>query len=149
MSTYSFLDTVASITGPGGGAVLGTGAQSAEEGITITPNADINTLTVGADGASMNSLRANYSGTITVRLLKTSPINSVLMMMANYQRSSSTLHGRNVINVVNTGLGDDTTATAVAFKRIPDLTYAVEGGLVEWQFDAGKILPTLGAAAAV
>jgi hypothetical protein len=37
-----------------------------------------NTMTVGADGEVMHSLHAGKSGTITVTLLKTSPVNKKL-----------------------------------------------------------------------
>jgi hypothetical protein len=54
------------------------------------------------------------------------------------------LHGKNVITVRNSASGDIIVARGVAFKRAPDLSFAKEGGLVEWQFDAGKIDRILG-----
>lgn len=93
MSTYSFLDTQASIVGPGGSFSIGSGDGIAEEGITIEPAGDKNTMQVGADGTGMHNLHADKSGTITVRLLKTSPKNAMLMAMYNLQQTSAALWG--------------------------------------------------------
>jgi hypothetical protein len=144
MATYSFLDVQATLVGPTGVVDLGAGAANAEEGITIAPTGDKNTMTVGADGEFMHSLHADKSGLITIRLLKTSPVNQSLMLQYSAQTIGSTLHGKNVITVRNSVAGDIAVARGVAFKRAPDLTYAKEGGIVEWTFDAGKIDRNLG-----
>ena len=49
MPAYSFLDVSVSIDGPGGFFAI-DGGGVAEEGITIEPVGDKNTMTVGADG---------------------------------------------------------------------------------------------------
>jgi hypothetical protein len=56
-----------------------------------------NTMTIGADGEVMHSLHAGKSGTITVTLLKTSPVNKKLSLMYNAQSQSSATWGNNVI----------------------------------------------------
>lgn len=144
MGTYSFLDTQASIVGPGGSVNLAEGAGAAEEGITIEPIDDMDTMTVGADGTPMHSLHANKAGLVTVRLLKTSPVNKKLMQMATFQRASSASHGQNTFSLSNTHLQDAVAARQCAFKRIPNLTYAKEGGMIEWTFNAGYVDPSLG-----
>jgi len=60
------------------------------------------------------------------------------------QTASSTAHGLNVISIRNTVSGDAITATQVAFKKLPDINYAKEGGINEWVFDAGKVEFALG-----
>lgn len=144
MATYSFIDVQATLAGPTGVVNMGYGAATAEEGITIAAAADKNTMTIGADGEGMHSLHADKSGQITVRLLKTSPINQALMIQYDAQTLSSVLHGKNVITVRNSVSGDIAIARGVAFKRAPDLAYAKDGGIVEWQFDAIKIDRNLG-----
>lgn len=146
MATYSFLDVSAAITGPGGAINLGQGAGPAEEGITVDPNNDINSLTVGADGTPMHSLHADKSGTVTVRLLKTSPVNAKLAQMYGFQTAVSSNHGQNTLAIVNNQTGDSITCQAVAFKKAPSLTYAKDGGMNEWTFDAGVIDRILGSA---
>jgi len=137
--TYSFLDVQASISGPGGSYSIGSGAGAAEEGISIEPTEDLNTMTIGADGSVMHSLHANKSGRVVVRLLKNSPTNARLSQMAQIQRASSALHGVNVITIANPQTGDKIVCQSVAFGKIPAVNYAKEGGTVEWDFHAGII----------
>jgi len=144
MSTYSFLDNNCSITGPGGSINIGQGAAPTDEGITFAPSEDMGKMDIAADGTPMHSLYANGSGTATVRLLKTSPVNQKLMQMAQLQRASSATFGRNTISLSNNQLGDLITCRLCAFKRIPDLGYAKDGGMVEWTFNIGKMDPVLG-----
>jgi hypothetical protein len=144
MATYSFLDVVAAIEGEGGSINLATGAGSAEEGITIEALEDKNIMTIGADGASMHSLVANEASTVTIRLLKTSPINGQLSQMYNTQTTSSAKHGKNTVTIRDNQRGDTITLTDVAFKKRPTINFAKEGGSVEWTFDAGKTETVLG-----
>jgi hypothetical protein len=147
MSTYSFLDVQAAITGPGGSINLGAGAAVSEEGISIEPTEDINTMTIGADGTPMHSLHANKSGMVTVRLLKTSPVNQQLSLMYAFQTASGTNHGQNTISVANSKTQDVITCQIVAFKKAPTIDYKKEAGLNEWTFQAGIIDRTLGGGA--
>ena len=142
MPSYSFQDVTATIDGEGGNFSIREGA--AEEGISVEPVGDRNVMTPGADGSSMHSLVAFTGATITVRLLKTSPVNQQLMTMFNYQTASAARHGSNTITVEDPARGDVVTATDVAFKKAPSLTFAKEGGTVEWQFDAGATTYQLG-----
>lgn len=138
-NTYSFLDVTASLAGPTGVVDLGFGSAITKEGITVSLANPRNTMTVGADGEVMHSLKADKSGTITVRLLYTSPVNATLQAMYAAQSLSSSLWGNNVITVTNKGNGETTIARSVAFQKQPDRVYAEEGPMVEWVFDCGKI----------
>lgn len=142
---YSFLNIQAAINGPGGSVNLGDGSGASEEGITVSPNGDINTMTMGADGSGQHSLHADKSGKVTVRLLKTSPTNKVLMAMYNIQTADAASHGQNVISLTDTLRGDSITCTGCAFGKAPDLTYAKEAGMADWEFQAIQIDRTLGA----
>ena len=142
--TYSFLDVHAAIVGPGGAISLGSGAGNAEEGITIEPTGDINTMTIGADGSPMHSLHADKSGKVTIKLLKTSPVNAKLSNMYAFQTSSGATHGQNTLSISNSATGDIITCRSVAFEKAPSINYAKEGGMNEWAFSAGIIDRTLG-----
>ncbi len=107
----------------------------AEEGITIEAVEDKNVMTIGADGAGQHSLIASDARKITLRLLKTSPVNKALMALYDLQSQSSALWGQNVITVTDSGRGDLTLVQGCAFKKAPSLTYAKEGGMMEWEFD--------------
>lgn len=143
-NSYSFLDFNCSIVGPGGAFSIGNGAGVAEEGISFTPNSEISSLTMGADGSGMHSLHADKSGKIVVRLLKTSPTNALLMAMYDFQTASSANHGQNTIAGNDSQRGDVVTASQVAFTKAPDLSYAKAGQLVEWDFTAIRVERTLG-----
>lgn len=141
---YSFLDVLAAIAGPGIAANLGAGAAVAEEGITITPVENKNVMQIGADGRGQHSLVASDARTVTVRVLKTSPVNALLMAAYQFQSTSSSFWGRNVMTVTNPQTGDVTTIQAAAFQKVPELTYAKEAGFNEWVFDAIKVDTILG-----
>lgn len=143
--TYSFLDVHVAIVGPGGSFSLGAGAGTADEGIDIEPMEDLDVLTIGADGTPMHTLRANKAGKVTVRLLKTSPVNQQLAAMLAFQRTTSANHGQNTMTVANVASGDVITCQQVAFSKVPALKYATAAGINEWEFNAGIIDVGLGA----
>lgn len=145
MGAYSFLNVGCAIVGPGGVINLAAGAAAAEEGITVSRVEDKNVMTVGADGKGQHSLIASDAAMVTVRLLKTSPANAALMAMYNAQSISSALWGLNVFTITDPPRGDYTVAQSAAFKKVPDLTYAKEGGIMEWTFDAIAVNTVLGA----
>jgi len=144
MATYSFQDVVAAISGIGGSFPLAYGAGTAEEGITVEAVGDKSTMVIGADGSGMHSLAAGEASTVSVKLLKTSPVNAMLQTMYHIQTHSSITHGRNIITIVNVARGDSITLTGVAFKKRPAITYAKEGGTIEWTFDATNATQILG-----
>lgn len=143
-NVYGFKDVTAGLVGPGGLISIGSDAGVSDEGITVTPSIEFNTMQVGVDGYGQHSLSADRSGTVTVRLLRTSPVNAQLMTMANFQRASAANHGQNTITITDKNRGDVMTCEQVAFKRIPDITLAKEAGMLEWVFDAIRVTPILG-----
>jgi len=144
MATYSFIDVTASILGIGGVFDLGYGAETSDEGIVTSMTGAKNTMTTGSDGSVMHSLHASKSGTVTVNLLKTSPVNAQLSAMYNLQSQSSTTWGNNIIVIRNSASNDICTCREVAFQQQPDFENATDGGTVSWVFDAGKIDMLLG-----
>lgn len=145
MATYSFLNVNATIAGPGGIVNLAAGAAAAEEGITIEASEDKNIMTIGADGRGQHSLVASDAAKVTVRLLKTSPVNALLMIMYDLQSASSSLWGINVFTIVDSGRNDYTVIQQAAFNKKPTITYAKEGGMMEWVFDGISANTILGA----
>lgn len=144
MSTYSFIDVNATMVGIGGVINLGNGAAVSEEGITISQVEDKNVQVIGADGEVMNTLRASKAGTVTVRILKTSPVNAQLMAMYDAQSLSSVAWGNNVITVSNPTVGDMHICQKCAFKKKPDINNKKDADILEWVFDAGKVDNILG-----
>lgn len=139
MATYGFSNITASFSGATGAIDLGYGASIAKEGISIALAGDRDVMTVGADGSVMHSLKEDKSGTVTVRLMETSPANAKLFAMYAAQSLSSSSWGANVITVVNKANNETTVCRDVAFLKQPDITYTEEGQMREWVFNAGKI----------
>ena len=150
MASYSFLDVQCTLVGPGGNVSIGQDeAGVAEEGIVVMHGEDKNTMAIGADGTPMHSLAASNAGQVIIRLQKTSGINNILMDMYNYQRLSSAYWGQNTILVSNFVLGDNAACQVCAFKKAPDFSNPKIAGVVEWQFDAGRISEIFNAGPAV
>lgn len=139
MATYSFLDVTATLAGSAGIVDLGYGSGSAKEGITISLANARNAMLIGADGEGMHTLKADKSGTITVRLLATSSRNALLQSMYDAQAASSSAWGNNTLTIRNAGNNETTVCRGVAFQKQPDRTYGEEGQTIEWVFDAIKI----------
>jgi hypothetical protein len=144
-NVYSFLDTQAAINGPGGSFPIGgSGSGAADEGISVEMAEDKSTLTIGADGSGMHSLHASKAGKITIRLLKTSPVNARLSALYALQTVSSALHGQNVITIKNPTLGDSITGVGCAFKKFPSVSYGKDGPMNVWEFDVAQLDMALG-----
>jgi Protein of unknown function (DUF3277) len=144
MATYSFLNISCLMVGPGIASNLASGAGASEEGITVEATTDKNIMTIGADGTGQHSLVADDSCSLTIRLLKTSPLNAALMIAYDLQTVSSALHGINTFTLSDTARGDFTVIQQAAFKKRPTLTYAKEGGMMEWTFDGIQVNSILG-----
>lgn len=144
MQAYSFLNIVAAIVGPGAAFNLGVGAAVAEEGITIAPAEDKNSMIVGADGRAQHTLIANNAGIVTLRLLKVSPTNGLLQLAYDLQSQSSALWGSNLITIADTARLELTTCQACAFKKKPEIVYDKSGPMIEWTFDSQAINTILG-----
>ena len=143
-TTYSFLEIQAALVGPGGAINLGNGSGASEEGISIDPTSDIDTMTIGADGSGMHTLHGDKSGRVTLRLLKTSPTNALLSGMYAFQTASGAVHGQNTITITDTNRGDVITCRGAAFAKAPPINYGREAGVIEWDFNVIEIDRTLG-----
>lgn len=139
-ATYSFMNVDATLTAPGVSIDLGYGSAVSGAGLEFTPNADKNSMVIGADGEGMHSLHADKSGTLTVRLLEVSPKNELLQKLYNAQSLSSSAWGANVISVRNRGNDLIAVFRGCAFKRQAARTFAADGQeAVEWAFDCIKV----------
>ena len=147
--TYSFLDTLATLQDGATGQffALASGAGVAEEGITVEQVADVDDMVIGIDGVPVHSLVANKGAHVTVRLLKTSPINALLQNLLQQNRNTAATWGQMTIRVSNGPLGDNITNQACAFAKVPNITYAKDAGMNEWRFNVGICDVLLGAGA--
>lgn len=143
-NVYSFKSITAGIVGPGLVANLGDGAAVSEEGIEVIRSGDISGMTIGADGEGMHALFGDRSGTITVNLLKSSPMNKILSAAYAFQTSNPSAHGQNTFTLVDKLRGDVITAQQCAFKKHPDLSFGRDTRMITWEFNAVKIDGVIG-----
>ena len=144
LSTYSFLNVQASLSGPGGSFSIGSSSGNAEEGISVEMLEDKDKMDVGADGSIMHSLRASDAARISVRMLKTSPVNAQLSALYRFQKTGAQNWGQNVLVITDVARGDVVASAQVAFAKQANLTYGKDGGMMEWSF-LGSIDELLGA----
>lgn len=144
INAYSFLDTQVSISGPNGSFQIGAGSGVSGEGLTVSRDGDKDNMSLGADGTPLHSLHAAEAGMISLKLQKTSPLNSVLMQMYSSDSSSAAVWGQNTITIRNPATGDSIVAVLCAFRKVPDDTYATDGGMLDWVWNAGRIIMILG-----
>lgn len=135
-NTYSFSSVQATINGPGGNAItIGYSAGPTDEGISVEWKEEKSTMTMGADGTVQHALHAAMPGRMTVRLLKTSPTNALLMQLFNYQRLNPAAWGQNTITVSDVNRGDANALNMAAFAKATGVTYDKTGRFNEWTFD--------------
>ncbi len=144
MATYSFLDVNVALADDAGSFSLGSEEGVAEEGVSIVMEGDKGTIVWGADGTDMTSLHAAQGGTISIRLQKTSPVNSKLSQLYAQTTNSSATYGNSTITVRNPTRGDTIIGVRCSIKKFPDNVNAKEGGMNDWVFNAGRIVHTLG-----
>jgi structural protein KPP10_ORF10 len=139
MATYSFENVQATIAGPGGTFSIGSGAGVHDEGISVERLEEKTLLTIGADGTPMHSLRSSKGARVTVRLLKTSPVNAQLSALYNFQQTGGgAAWGQNTLLVSDVQRGDLCSGSSVAFAREPNITWSKDGApMNEWIFLAG------------
>ncbi len=147
--TYSFLDCQASIDGPGGSFACGNGSGIAEEGISIEPTTEIATMVIGADGTGQHNLMADRSGKVTFNVLKTSPLNALMMQLYEFQTSAGYLYGQNTIVVSDSARGDVITMAQAGFAKAPTIKYGKVGEMQVWEFKAVNITRVLGGSGGV
>ena len=151
MASYSFADVNASITGPGPAGISNVSLSSesgsagiADEGIVVEPVYDDNTQEFGADGFVQNNKAAGSPATVTVNLLKTSPVNKMLNKMYLTQRASGVKNDLNLITITYIDTGETHTLEGVAFKRRSSAKFSKDGGMNAWTFDASRYAQIFG-----
>lgn len=141
--TYCFADVSCTLTGPGANLLVSEDGL-ADEGIEFQFSGEKSSMMTGASGDGMHSLHAGQPGRVIIRLLKTSPLNSVLSKLYNRQTASAALHGQNTITLSDAQRGDFYSATQCGFSKHPDGKWAKEGNIQEWVLDSVRISPLFG-----
>jgi hypothetical protein len=106
--------------------------------VTATRAADTFTLHVGADGEAVRTRSANRSGTVTVRLVQTSPANDFLAAAA----AADELSGAGVGPIFVKDLGGRTLAAAqnAWVKKPAVIDFGADVGTREWAFETDELI---------
>ena len=145
VTSYSFLDTNFTLTGPGISVNIGgPGSAASEGGITVTPDGTKNVVHKGADGSALHNLIGSRVAKVTVSLLRSSPFNALLQQAFNFQTLSGATHGRMHGSITNWAIGDTHELEGVAFAKSPDDAYKTESSEVVWEFDVGSVVSVRG-----
>lgn len=146
VTTYSFADTVGSISNPLGiptnfifSGQLGVGAFHI--GYTV----DRSTIDVAADGAIMISSLPGNNGTFTVEAQQTSTIHAFLFALFNALISAQALGDVSnwaATTVLITSVVDKTqhALTGVCFTKPPDIPYGAQGARITWNLLAAQVV---------
>jgi hypothetical protein len=127
------------------GVVIPIQGNIDDGGLTFDFIEDKSNMTISADGIGwVHSLHAGKGATATLGLLKTSLINSLLMVQYNIQQETSALFGNDQIAVANVNTRDVFYAEGVAFKKVPQQKQGKDPGVNEWTFNIGKLSLQLG-----
>ena len=145
-STYSFKDSAASITNPvlAGAPIVLAGEIGMGEFI-ISMHTERTVHDVAADGTVMPSYMAGDNGAVTIMVQQTSIVHIELLALYNLLKIAAdsgdvSNWAATAISIRNTVDGSQHLLTGVSFSKIPDKTYAAQGGRLSWVLMAASIV---------
>jgi hypothetical protein len=127
--TYGFQHVAFSIDG-----TLVTAFDDGDDCISITPTSDISSSKVGADGASVTSISADQSATVTIRLLPNSPHNAYLRNKVARMRNGALDGARFPIGFTDLTSRESGGCTNAVIQAYPPDTRGVMANSLEWTF---------------
>lgn len=135
-TTYSFKDLIGAFTHPLAGAYILSGNIGLGQ-VTVSMVTEKTSTDISADGTPMISYIAGDNGTVTLECQQTSNLNSFMLGWFNAVNVSA--KGGDVSNWANAALtlrnattGTSHICTGGAPAKVPDKTYAAQGGKVNW-----------------
>lgn len=151
MTVYSFKDTSGAFAHPIAGSFPFSGQIGMGE-FTVVMATEQSAHDVAADGNVMVSAIAGDNGSMDIRVQQTSELHAFLLSWFNFVKTA-----RNAGNVTNWASATVTLRnlvdgsvhylTGVSPSKIPDKTYAAQGGYLVWRLMAADIQnSTLGGA---
>jgi hypothetical protein len=105
--------------------------------VTVSRNNPAFNMDIGSDGEGTRAKSNDKSGTITITLQKSSPLNDVFSGLAIADEVS----GGGVVPIrINDNLGTSIVFALTAWiQQMPDLEFAREASNVEWVFESDNI----------
>lgn len=105
--------------------------------LTITPNADLFALYVGADGEPARSKINNYSAKINLTLSQTSNGNDILSGFVAADRVAN--GGKFILTLIDKSGRSVFNALSCWVSRMPDISFGNEIGEREWVLETGQL----------
>ena len=131
MPTYSFTDCSLILSHPSLGMLTLTGKGLGSVSINMT--GDRTTMDVAADGRVMTSKIKDRRATAAVQIQQTSEANKDLLKWYNYLESAPASEWAQASGVFNSPqTGEQFVLNEVAFQKLPDRSYQVQGQLQTW-----------------
>jgi Protein of unknown function (DUF3277) len=136
-TTYSFKDTSGSFTHPLTD-VFAFAGQIGMGQFTVSMTTEKSNHDVAADGAVMVSAVSGDNGTVSIEVQQTSALHTFLLAWYNTVKTlldsgdvttwaSATLTIRNIVD------GSTHVCRGISPSKVPDKTYAAQGGRITWQ----------------
>jgi hypothetical protein len=110
--------------------------------VEVEYSTDAFTLSVGTQGDYLRVMSCDHSGTITVHLMQSSPINDALSTFANLDRATGLIVGPLTITDLN---GTTTVLSPQTWiKKMPKVEFGKEVTVRDWVFESGNIIENVG-----
>ena len=144
-ATYSFKDSAGSLTNPvlNGVPIVFAGEIGMGE-FVITMHTERTTHDVAADSTVMPSYIAGDNGACTIMMQQTSQLHAELLALYNLlviaaDNGDVSNWAATALSIRNTVDGSQHLLTGVSFSKIPDKTYAAQGGKLTWVLMAANV----------
>ena len=125
-TVYSFAQVSASVDG-----VLVRGLFDGDDAVSVTPNADVGSLLVGAGGCSTFSQSADRSAVISLKLQHGSPTHRQLSQKLKRQRAGGTVSGFS-FSVLDTGSNEGGNSDVCFIQQAPSDDKGKVATVREW-----------------
>ena len=137
-TTYSFVDTAGTVANPFSGAYIFQGQRGVKQ-ITVTMATEKSVLDVSSDGAVMATFIPGDNGTVAIEMQQTSDFYKYVLAWYNLAKIAA-LGGdvsdwfAGAMTLRNIADGTSHLCTGMAPAKLPDKTYAAQGGYVTVNF---------------
>ena len=144
-TTYSFKSLSGAFIHPLVGSYPIGGGNVGMGQLTIAMTTDRSSQDVAADGSVMISYIAGDNGTISIEVQQTSDLHSFLLGWFNAVKTAADLGNVSLwaaaaFSVRSNLDGASHTMTGLSPGKVPDKTYASQGGKITWSLPCARII---------
>lgn len=113
------------------------GLWEGDDTIVIEENADIGTMTIGADGSSIFSVACNHAAVIRIKLQHGSPLHEFFVQRLALQRDRGGLGTGFSFTVNDRASGEGGAAEECFIQQAPSQEFGVNATMREWVLATG------------